>query len=577
MVSRASAVALTLIGILSIGACNDEATTGAGDSVPPTVAITTPPSGATLTGSVTVTATASDNSGTVAGVQFFLDGGTPLGAEITTAPFSSAWNTLTAANGSHTLTARARDGSGNQTVSTAVPVTLANSGSTEGMWSQVLDWPLVAIHSALMPDGKILTWDDHTDATGAVVFDPVTLSVTVRPYLSANLFCAGLNLLADGRVFVVGGHNNAAHVGITNGTIFNPQTQAWSATAAMTYPRWYPTVTTLPDGRMLTIAGETNCNNCNALIPEIYNPVTGTWTRLTGAPLDLPYYPHNFVLPNGRILVAGANKRAIATYMLDIATQTWTTVDPTVLYGGSAVMYAPMKFMKSGRGWDPDLPPVPAAATTYVLDMAAPTPRWRQTASMAYARTQHNMTLLPDGTVLTIGGGTNSDVHDPNAPVMRPELWNPATEGWTLMAPMDRPRIYHSTALLLPDGRVLSMGGGRTGPSYLDAQFYSPPYLFKGPRPTITSAPATVGYGASFFVGTPNGAAISAVNFLKLGAVTHAFDANQRILKLTFQQTAGGLTVQAPANAMLATPGHYMLFILDGNGVPSVASIVKMP
>jgi hypothetical protein len=186
-------------------------TTAASDVTPPSVAITAPAPGATLTGTVTLTADASDNSGVVAGVQFFLDGA-PLAPEITTAPYSIAWNTLTATNASHSLTARARDGAGNQTTSTAVAVTVANSTSADpavvGLWSQVLDWPLVAIHTALMPDGKVLAWDDHTDGTGAAVFDPATLTVTVRPFLAANLFCAGLALLPDGRVFLAGGHSS---------------------------------------------------------------------------------------------------------------------------------------------------------------------------------------------------------------------------------------------------------------------------------------------------------------------------------------------------------------------------------
>jgi hypothetical protein len=552
--------------------------TGTPDPTPPTVAITAPSPGATLTGTVTVTATASDNSGVVAGVQFFLDDA-PLGAEITSAPYSSPWNTVTATNGSHSLTARARDGAGNPATSSAIAVTVSNSTSTDpsvvGLWSQVLNWPLVALNMTLMPNGKVLAYDDHTDGTGVGVFDPATLVVTTVPYLAANLFCSGQNLLPDGRVFVAGGHTGV-HIGIPNATIFNPATQTWSSAAPMAVGRWYPTSTTLPDGRMLVLGGEVNCNNCNALIPEVFDPATGTWTRLTGAPFDLQYYPHSFVNPDGRIVVTSANKLEMATYALNVATQTWTTVDPTVLHAGSSVMYLPGKFMKSGRGRDPDLPGAPSVATTYVLDMAAPTPRWRQTASMAYPRTEHNLTLLADGTVLTSGGALNSDVFDPNAPVLQPELWDPATEVYTLMAPMPRPRIYHSTALLMPDGRVLSAGGGRWGPSYLEAEFYAPPYLFKGPRPTITSAPATIGYAANFFVGTPDGATISTVNLLRLGAVTHAFNQNQRFLKLTFQQSGGGLTVQAPGTATLAPPGHYMLFILNANGVPSVASIVRI-
>jgi hypothetical protein len=552
-------------------------TTTPPDVTPPSVAITAPAPGANLTGTVTVTADASDNSA-VAGVQFFVDGN-PLAPEITTAPYSISWNSGTVSNGSHNLTARARDGSGNQTVSTQVAVTVANSSSTDpavvGLWSQVLDWPLVAIHMALMPDGKVLAWDDHTDGTGAGVFDPATLTVTTVPFLSANLFCAGLSLLSDGRVFVIGGHSDV-HVGIRDATIFNPQTQTWTSAARMAVARWYPTVTALPDGRMLALEGEVNCAGCNATVPEVFDPATGTWTRLTRASLDLPYYPHAFVIPDGRVLVTSTNRLEIPTYALDVATQTWTTVDPIAVHAGSAVMYTPGKIMKSGRGWHTDTPTVPAVATTYVLDMTAPSPHWRQTASMAFPRTQHNLTLLADGTVLTIGGGTNSDVFDPDAPVMTPELWDPATETYKLMAPQQRPRIYHSTALLLPDGRVLSAGGGRWGPSYLDAQFYSPPYLFKGPRPTITSAPATVGYAANFFVGTSDAANISTVTLLRLGSVTHAFNTNQRFLKLTFQPGGGGLTVQAPSTANLAPRGHYMLFILDANGVPSVASIVKI-
>ena len=553
-------------------------TTAAADPTPPSVAITAPENAATLTGTVIVTADASDNSGVVAGVQFLLDG-VALGPEVSTTPFATSWNTATASNGSHSLTARARDGAGNQAVSSTVTVTVSNNTSNDpavvGLWSQVLNWPLVAIHLNLMPDGKVLMWDDHTDGAGAEVFDPATLGMTAVPLVTANLFCAGHSLLPDGKVFVAGGHVGNPHIGISNATIFNPSAQTWSSAVPMAVARWYPTVTALPNGRMLVLGGEVNCNECNALLPEIFDPVAGTWTRLTGAPLDLPYYPHDFVLPDGRILVTGANRRAMVTYALDIATQTWTTVDPTVLDAGSSVMYTPGKFMKSGLGRDPDLTGAPSVATTYVLDMTAPTPRWRQTAPMAFPRTEHNLTLLPDGTVLTTGGGLNSDVFDANAPVRQPELWDPATEIWTLMASMATPRIYHSTALLLPDGRVLSAGGGRYGPDYPSAEFYSPPYLFKGPRPTISSAPVTLGYGADFFVGT-SATNISAVNLVRLGAVTHAFNANQRFLKLTFQPAAGGFTVQAPSSANLAPPGHYMLFILNANGVPSVASIVQI-
>jgi hypothetical protein len=346
----------------------------------------------------------------------------------------------------------------------------------------------------------------------------------------------------------------------------------------MSVGRWYPTVTSLPDGRMLVTAGEINCDECNALIPEIYDPATNSWTQLTGASQNFPYYPHMFVLPDGRVLAAAANRRAITSVVLDPATQIWSIGDPAVLDGGSSATYAPGKIIKSGLGRDPDLPGAPSVATTYVIDMTRPGPAWRQTPSMTFPRTEHNLTLLPDGTVLVTGGSRNSDVGDTAAAVLEPEVWSPTTETWTVLAPMRTPRMYHSTALLLPDGRVLVAGGGRDYPEVdqLSAEIYSPPYLFKGTRPTVTSAPTGIQYATGFFVATPDTSRIAAVSLVRLGSVTHAFNQNQRFLNLTFQPAAGGLTIQAPATANLAPPGHYLLFILDTNGVPSIAPIIRL-
>ncbi|HYR50287.1 MAG TPA: galactose oxidase-like domain-containing protein, partial [Candidatus Eisenbacteria bacterium] len=447
-----------------------------------------------------------------------------------------------------------------------------------GQWSAVLSWPLVAVHMTMLPNGKVLAWDDHLDNQGADVFDPATNSLNAVPFFTADLFCSGHSLLSDGRVFDAGGHSGTAHVGIANATAFDPATQVWGSLASMPVARWYPTVTALPDGRMLVTAGETNCDGCNALIPAIYDPAANSWSQLSSASQNLPYYPHMFVLPDGRVLAASSNRDAMASVVLNVALQSWAVVDPSVLDGGSAATYAPGKIVKSGLGRDPDLPGAPSVATTYVIDMTQPSPAWRQTASMAFPRTEHNLTLLPDGTVLVTGGSRNSDVGNTAAAVLEAELWSPTTETWTVLAAMKTPRMYHSTALLLPDGRVLVAGGGRDFPEVdqLSAEIYSPPYLFKGPQPAITSAPAGIQYGTVFFVGTPDVARIATASLVRLGAVTHAFDQNQRFVPLGFQSTTGGLNVQAPANANLAPPGYYLLFIVDTNGIPSVAAMVKL-
>jgi hypothetical protein len=199
---------------------------------------------------------------------------------------------------------------------------------------------------------------------------------------------------------------------------------------------------------------------------------------------------------------------------------------------------------------------------------------------MAFPRGHHNLTLLPDGTVLVTGGGRTTDGTNLAEAVYEAELWSPVTETWTTMAPMQIPRLYHSTALLLPDGRILSAGGGRFNPIEIDqpsAEIYSPPYLFRGPRPTIAAAPTTVQYGTTFFVGTPDATSIARVTLVRPGAVTHSVNMDQRFLNLTFQQAAGGLEVQAPANPTLAPPGYYMLFLVNTGGVPAVATFVSLP
>ena len=344
------------------------------DTTPPTVAITAPTQGATVFSLVSVSANASDNVG-VAGVQFFVDG-QPLGAEVITSPFSVVWDTTsTASLGNHVLTAVARDFSNNTTTSAPVSVTVAAATpDLVGQWAAPFTWPIVAVNANLLPTGEILAWDGQTAGTNARLFNPTTNTFTsVNITTGTNIFCTGNCHLPDGRIVVTGGHVNQAHVGVTDTNIFNPTTRQWTRVASMHTPRWYPTNTVLPDGRILVTAGEINCDACNALIPEIYNPITNTWTELLGAPLDLTYYPHMFVLPDGRVLAASTAESPIVTQALDINTQTWSVIDPNAVDGGSAAMYLPGKIIKSGTSTNPDDPVVPSETTTYVLDMTQAT------------------------------------------------------------------------------------------------------------------------------------------------------------------------------------------------------------
>jgi hypothetical protein len=545
------------------------------DTSPPTVSMTAPASGAIVSSIATVSASASDDT-YVAGVQFLLDGAS-LGAEVTSAPYLVSWDTTTAANGSHTLAARARDSVGLTATSDPVTVTVNNSGSASvvGSWSSAVSLPAVAVNLILLRNNKVLFYQDGATPT---VWD-YTLNTFINVPAPVDLFCSGHALLADGRILVVGGYGESNNtIGVANAEIFDPTANSWTPVPNMAYRRWYPTATTLPDGRILVTAGWQTTSHTNAGISEIYDPAGNSWTQLTNANNPFETYPFLYVLSDGRVLHIGGSEYPTDTDVLNLTTKTWSLVDSNIVDGGSAIMYSPGRFMKAGSATDSQ-GVGPSSNTTFVLDMTQQSPAWHQTASMAYPRSYLNLTSLPDGTVLATGGETDKDGGKIANAVYAAELWSPQTQTWSTMASMHTPREYHGTALLLPDGRVLESGMGAdfgNVPDQKSAEFYSPPYLFKGARPVISQSQAQIGYGASFFVGTPDAATITSVALIRTGAVTHFFDQNARYVPLGFSQTTGGLTVTAPANANLAPPGYYMLFIVNGTGVPSIAPFVQL-
>jgi len=456
----------------------------------------------------------------------------------------------------------------------------AQDPSMIGQWSAVMAWPIAPVHTLLQPSGEVLVWDRFNAGPGARIWNPNTGAFTVVPAAS-DLFCGGHTALADGRSVVIGGHvEPCCQTGLPDTNIYDSVTQTWTRAADMSARRWYPTATTLPDGRILATSGWSTPGQL-ADVPEVYDPGTNTWSALTAAARRSPMYAFMFVLPDGTVFEAGPGvvngAGSTMTWRLDVNAQRWTAVGDSLFTGGSAVMYAPGRVMKSGTLGDPQFPLPSVDGRTALIDMNQPSPAWRQVASMAFPRSYHTLTLLPDGTVVSTGGEQSTSGDTSALAVYEAELWNPATETWTTLARMQRPRMYHSTAILLPDARVL-VSGGQLG-TYLEsnAEIYSPPYLFRGPRPSITSVPQTLAYGTGFFVDTPDASTITGVSLVRLGTTTHSFNHNQRYLALSFTQEATGLTVQAPANGNLAPPGYYMLFIVNANGVPSVAQFVRFP
>jgi hypothetical protein len=451
-----------------------------------------------------------------------------------------------------------------------VSITVTASGPVTGKWSAVQTWPFMAAHAHLLSNGSVLFWPSFDNGNNPTLWNPVTNKFTTAPKAAFNIFCSGHSTLQDGRLFVAGGHAGNQSDGLISSAVYDPVMNTWTKMSDMNAPRWYPTNTTLPNGDVLVVSGYTTTGNFNTL-PQIWHPATNTWLNLTNAQLMQPLYPMMFVAPNGNVFNAGPSQ--ITRFLNTSGTGAWTTVGNLNYAGtrdyGSAVIFDGKVLIAGGDGSGNG----PATNTAEMIDLTATTPTWQSTSSMSIARRQFNLTLLADGKLLASGGSGGFGFDNQNLPVYSTEMWDPSTGTWTTMDSISVYRGYHSTALLLPDGRVLSAGGEQTGAS---AEIYSPPYLFKGARPTITSGPSSVTYGQVFSVATPDAANISQVTWIRLGSVTHSFNQNQRLNHLQFAQATGGLNITAPANANLAPPGHYMLFLVNSNGVPSVASIIQI-
>lgn len=437
-----------------------------------------------------------------------------------------------------------------------------------GRWGAIQRWPYAAVHSSLLPDGRVIFWsDDHL--VSPYIWNPTTGSLTDTGFTRTELHCVGQSFLSDGRLFLTGGEPvslRGAGVGVSDTNLFDFRTSTFSSGPTMRDLRWYPTNTTLPNGEVLITAGTRSSPADNNLIPEVYG-VDGTLRSLTGASRSIETYPYMFLAPNGQVFQAGPDA---ATWYLDpTGAGRWlplTAFNLGAHYVASAVMYDVGRVLVVGGS-----PGGPApTASAEVIDLRASSPRWSYTSSMRYARRDHNATLLPDGRVLVIGGtGTDGGY------VLTPELWDPSTGAFSPLAPVTIGRAYHSESLLMLDGRVL-FAGGNDWTMHANMQLWTPYYLFRGARPTVSAAPATVSYGDTFTVSTPDAASITALTWMRLGSVTHGFDQNQRINRLAFTATAGALTATAPSDPRLCPPGHYILFALNGRGVPSEGRVMQI-
>jgi hypothetical protein len=235
--------------------------------------------------------------------------------------------------------------------------------------------------------------------------------------------------------------------------------------------------------------------------------------------------------------------------------------------------YQPVILTMGGMGSS-----VVATNTTELIDMSSATPMWVAGPAMSRPRVEMNAVLLPTGQVLAVGGSANDE--DGSTASRTADLYDPKTNSFSSAAPNFYPHLYHSTALLLPDATVVLSGGNpQQGFFEPHIEIYQPAYLFNADgslatRPSLTAAPATVGYGNTFTVQT-NGNIAGAV-LIREAAVTHAFDMSQRLVGLSFTTNGQTLTLTGPPNGNVAPPGAYLLFLVNTNGVPSVGQVVTI-
>ena len=444
-----------------------------------------------------------------------------------------------------------------------------------GRWGTPTNVPVVAVHAILLPTGKVMMVQQDTNGGVAYIWDPVT-GQGHRADPPANIWCGGQVYLADGRLLFIGGtlsfNGGQNYSGLNQLYIFDPTTETWTRQVDMRHGRWYPTGMRMPDGRVLITSGwdETGTMTMNGDV-EIFTPsgTTGSIERVTGR--QMQFYPHWQVLPDGRALLAGPGRSDSAFF--DLATYAFADQgllpESRVGYGSGMLLPGPpsgsSKMFVVGGGSTPN---------THIFDVTNPSAGWKNAAPLPQTRRDLNTVLLPDGTLLAVGGNSSGTEGLPQRETL---LYTPAADTWTPLADQSEQRAYHSTALLLPDGRVWSGGDNTASGGGNDSdvdEIFEPPYLFRGPRPAIASAPTQQSYGTSFTIqasGSPTRAVL-----MSPGATTHGNDMNQRHVELAVTPTTGGLTAIAPANANLAPPGDYMLFVLNADGVPSVARWVRL-
>ena len=482
-----------------------------------------------------------------------------------------------------------------------------NTPHIQGTW-RTLPYlmPINPISATLLHSGKVLIVagsenDASNNSRGSESYrnavwdptDPTANGISVQE-IEYDVFCSGTAALPDGRPLVIGGTSDYSFKGDNRASIFDPVTTQFVQSQSMVNGRWYGSATALGDGRVMAFSGLNLSGGTNNTteIYDLQNAGAG-WSSPVTAPFSPPLYPRMFLLPNGNVFYAGqgSGTNNASAWIFNPGAGSWAQSATSTMnrsYGSSVLLpllppnYTP-KVMNFGGG-------NPATSSTEIIDLSSATPSWKPGPSMSSGRIQMNAIILPNGKVLAEGGSLNNE--SPDTPGKRADIYDPVAGTMSSGGSAAYSRLYHSTALLLPDATVLSMGSnpGSRGRYEPAIEIYTPPYLFDTNdnlittnRPVITSVtPGVIGYNATFYVNYTSASPISSAVLVRPGSSTHSYDMDQRLIGLCGPSPepacvgSGSLNLTTPPSGNIAPPGYYMLFLLDGAGVPSVAQFIQI-